>query len=245
MSVLSWVGARRYLFVLSHMRSYSSLLSHILGSHPEIDGYCETHLKYRRSLDLIRLRHRVSRLIEAPLRGRYVLDKVLHDYPIAPSILQAPETRAIILLRKPLDSVQSILTMGERYVDVAWYRDPERASRYYETRAGRLLELAAQMHGRVGFLESEALLSRTDAVLEKLTTFLELSSPLSRHYNVFAYTGKPGFGDPSGSILRGEVKPTPESRPALRIPRPLAVRLEQAHDLCANVLRDRCERVAP
>src|SRR5262245_13075611 len=39
------------LFVLSHMRSYSSLLSHVLGSHPEIDGYCETHLRYRSGLD--------------------------------------------------------------------------------------------------------------------------------------------------------------------------------------------------
>ena len=27
-----------FLFVISHMRSYSSLLCHILGSHPEISG---------------------------------------------------------------------------------------------------------------------------------------------------------------------------------------------------------------
>src|SRR5213075_544290 len=29
----------RFIFVVSHMRSFSSLLCHILGSHPEISGY--------------------------------------------------------------------------------------------------------------------------------------------------------------------------------------------------------------
>jgi hypothetical protein len=54
--------ARRHLFLLGHMRSYSSVLSHILGSHPQIDGYCETHIKYRTRLDLWRLHHRVRQL---------------------------------------------------------------------------------------------------------------------------------------------------------------------------------------
>ena len=71
--------ARRNLFVLGHMRSYSSLLCHILGSHPQVDGYCETHIKYRTWLDLLRLRSRVVQLTGEPLRGRYILDKVLHN----------------------------------------------------------------------------------------------------------------------------------------------------------------------
>jgi hypothetical protein len=35
--------SHRYIFVGSHMRSFSSLLCHVLGSHREIDGYAETH----------------------------------------------------------------------------------------------------------------------------------------------------------------------------------------------------------
>src|SRR5262245_8745309 len=95
------------LFVLSHMRSYSSLLSHVLGSHPEIDGYCETHLRYRWGLDLWHLRRKVQRLTGEPLRGRYVLDKILHDYPIARGILASQHTRAVFLLREPADVIQS------------------------------------------------------------------------------------------------------------------------------------------
>jgi hypothetical protein len=237
----SLFGSRRHLFVLSHMRSYSSLLCHILGSHPEIDGYCETHVKYRRRLDLLRLRHRVMRFTGAPLRGRYVLDKVLHDYPLAPGILASKNTRAIILLRNPLDSVQSILNMGERYIDVGWYRDPARVSRYYEARIAQLTGMAEKLTGRVAFLESEALLSETDSVLQRLTEFLELQRPLTRHYNLFTHTGQPGYGDPSESILRGEVKATPETRKALRVPQWVASHLEQAYRECMNALRSQCQ----
>jgi hypothetical protein len=52
--VASLLAPRKSLFVLGHMRSYSSLLCHILGSHPQIDGYCETHIKYRTRFDLLR-----------------------------------------------------------------------------------------------------------------------------------------------------------------------------------------------
>src|SRR3954447_7337822 len=51
------------------MRSYSSVLSHILGSHPQISGYCETHTKYRTWFDLWKLRRRVRKLTGEALQG--------------------------------------------------------------------------------------------------------------------------------------------------------------------------------
>src|SRR3569833_3463785 len=105
---------RSPLFILSHMRSYSSVLSHVLGSHPQIDGYCETHLRYRFSFDLLRLKWRVRKLTGEPLRGRYVLDKILHNYAVATAILDNPRTRGIILLRQPVDVVQSSGRGGRR-----------------------------------------------------------------------------------------------------------------------------------
>ena len=84
---------RRQVFLLGHLRSHSPLLSHILGSHPQIDGECETHIQYRTRFDLWRLHRRVRKLTGQPLRGDYVLDTVLHDYPIAASILN-PTVRA-------------------------------------------------------------------------------------------------------------------------------------------------------
>src|SRR5215469_10659813 len=138
---------RRYLFVLGHMRSYSSLLCHILGSHPQIDGYCETHIKYRTRLDLLRLRSRVVRLTGEPLHGRYVLDKILHNYPLADGILRSHNTLALVLLRRPVPTVRSIINMGLHYGDIPWHRDLDLVSSYYEERLAMLVRLAERLRG--------------------------------------------------------------------------------------------------
>src|SRR6185436_15808518 len=76
-------GSHRYagtfLFVVSHMRSYSSLLCHILGSHPAISGYSEAHQSYFGRNDLDRLARTVREHTEEAALKPYVLDKVLHD----------------------------------------------------------------------------------------------------------------------------------------------------------------------
>jgi hypothetical protein len=238
-------AVRRYLFVLGHMRSYSSLLCHILGSHPQIDGYCETHVKYRTRFDLLRLRSRVVKLTGEPLRGRYVLDKVLHNYPLASSILRSPNTLSIVLVRRPVPTVQSIVNMGLHYSDVAWYRDLDAVARYYEERVGALVQLAEALRGRVMFMEAETLLSRTGDVLQNIGRLLELSEPLQSDYKQFAHTGEGGFGDPSETITTGRVtNAAREPRTPVMLPAAMTARLEVAYAACSASLRDRCEALA-
>ena len=237
--------ARQYLFVLGHMRSYSSLLCHILGSHPQIDGYCETHVKYRTRFDLLRLRSRVVKLTGEPLSGRYVLDKVLHNYPLASSILRSPNTLSIVLVRRPVPTVQSIVNMGLHYSDIAWYRDLDAVTRYYEERVAALVRLADELRGRVMFLEAETLLSRTGDVLQNIGRFLELSEPLKSDYKRFAHTGEGGFGDPSETITTGRVtNAARDPRTPVMLPVALTARLETAYAACSASLRDRCEALA-
>jgi hypothetical protein len=243
--MLTSAAPRHYLFVLGHMRSYSSLLCHILGSHPQVDGYCETHVKYRTRFDLMRLRSRVVKLTGEPLRGRYVLDKVLHNYPFAASILRNPNTLAIVLVRRPVPTVQSIVNMGLHYSDVAWYRDLEVVARYYEERLAALVRLADELRGRVMFLEAETLLSQTGDVLQSVGRLLELSEPLRSDYRRFAHTGEGGFGDPSEAISTGRVTTaTREPRTPVILPPALSERLEVAYAACSASLRDRCEALA-
>jgi len=243
--MMSILRAQHYLFVLGHMRSYSSLLCHILGSHPQVDGYCETHVKYRTRLDLIRLRSRVAKFTGEPLRGRYVLDKVLHNYPFAASIVRSPQTRAIMLVRRPLPTVQSIMNMGLYYSDVAWYRDLDAVARYYEERLAMLVRLAGQLQGRVIYIEAESLLTRTADVLQGVGRLLSLSEPLRPDYRRFAHTGEGGFGDPSEAISSGRVSSAAhEPRTPVIVPAPLASRLEIAYAACSASLRDRCEALA-
>jgi hypothetical protein len=234
-------SARRYLFVLGHMRSYSSLLCHILGSHPQVDGYCETHVKYRRRLDLLRLRSRVVKLTGEPLRGRYVLDKMLHNYPLASSIVRSPRTLAIVLVRRPVPTVQSIVNMGLHYGAIAWHRDLDTVVRYYEERLGMLARLAGELRGRFMFIEAETLLSRTGDVLQNIARLLELNEPLRSDYRRFAHTGEGGFGDPGETIVTGRVSNVArEQRTPVMVPPALTARLEMAYTTCMASLRDRC-----
>jgi hypothetical protein len=229
------------LFILSHMRSYSSLLAHVLGSHPEIDGYCETHLRYYFPFDVLRLHWRVRKLTGEPLRGRYVLDKILHNYAIAPSILDGRRTRAVLLLRRPVEVVQSILHMGTHLDPLARNTDLEHVSGYYVARLERLTELARRLGRRAAFLESEALLERTDDTLEFLRDHLELSGPLQRHYRSFAKTGKPKFGDPSPAIHSGEIGGGYRvKRAQFAVPTGLVDNITAAHAACLDACRRHC-----
>jgi len=237
--------ARRHLFLLGHMRSYSSVLSHILGSHPQIDGYCETHTKYRTRLDLWRLHHRVRKLTGEPLDGDYVLDKVLHDYPLARSILDSSRTRGIVLVRRPGETVRSIIGMGLHYSPIAWHRDFGRVARYYETRLAGLLRLTEALRGRVVFLQAETLLSSTPEVLDQLGAFLELQSPLQPEYRRFAHTGENGFGDPSEAILAGRITiDHPTRQTTVSLPRPLITRLQNAYDFWCAAIRRSCPTIS-
>jgi hypothetical protein len=235
---------RRYLFLLGHMRSYSSVLSHMLGSHPQIDGYCETHIKYRTRFDLWRLQREVRRLTGEPLAGDYVLDKVLHDYPIARSILDSDSTRAIVVVRRPAAAVRSIIEMGLAYSSVAWHRDFEQVARYYERRLAGLLRLTEAFRGRVVFLEAEHLLAHPQEVLDQLGIFLELGAPLQSEYRRFVYTGEAGFGDPSEVISTGHlVAARRETRTTVSLPRPLITRLQYAYDFWCAAIRNTCPAI--
>jgi hypothetical protein len=228
------------LFVLSHMRSYSSLLSHVLGSHPEIDGYCETHLRYRFAFDLWRLRSKVKRLTGEPLRGHFLLDKTLHNYPIAHGILVNPRTRAVFLLREPADVIQSIIHMGTHLDPLEQNTNVGQVTSYYEARLRRLAELAPVLAERAAFLPSEALLTNTDDALEFLRAFLELRQPLERRYRSFAKTGAPGFGDPSPAIRSGEIGAQSTRRAHVPVPESLIERVRGAHIACVEACHRYC-----
>src|SRR5207344_470155 len=92
---------------------YSSLLCHILGSHPEISGYAETHQSYTGRTGLKRLAAKVRAATGARTLGRYVLDKILHNYAkIAPDVLGRPDVKVLFLVRRPEDTIASILNMS-------------------------------------------------------------------------------------------------------------------------------------
>lgn len=195
--------ARGYLFVVSHMRSFSSLLCHILGSHREIAGYAEMHLAYSGRSDLLRLALNVELATEAPVADRYVLDKILHsNYDIASSVLGRLDVKVLLMLRNPDDTIPSILHMARSLGNPVAAAN---AVSYYENRLARIDAVSQQVGRRALYLDAESLLDRTEPVLDALSRWLGLAEPLSADYRTFKLSGEKGVGDPSAHILAGKV----------------------------------------
>jgi hypothetical protein len=233
--------AGTFLFVVSHMRSYSSLLCHILGSHPEISGYSEAHQSYLGRNDLDRLARTVREHTGEAALNRFVLDKVLHNHAeIGPDVLRRPDVRCVFLLRKAEDTIASILNMARALEHVGRYSDPQQVVVYYAERLAQMARYGSQVGGRALFVESERLLDDTDAVLARLTQWLALGEPLSEHYRTFPYTGMPGHGDPSPHIRAGKVvKSNPERHRdyvSIPIPDDVIARGNAAHAACHAAL---------
>jgi hypothetical protein len=198
--------AGTFLFVVSHMRSYSSLLCHILGSHREISGYSEANLSYSGRSGLRQLEWTVRDRTGEPTLNRFLLDKVLHnDREIAPDVLRRPDVRCIFLLRNARDTIASILNLARVLGGTGEYPDASVAAGHYAPRLAHIERYGSHVAGRAIFVESERLLDDTDAQLARLAQWLDLAEPLSPEYRTFRYTGVFSHGDPSPHIKTGKV----------------------------------------
>lgn len=197
---------REPLFFLSHTRSFSSLLCHILNSNAEIDGYGELWIDYRSPLDLLVMRHKIVLTTGQPLRGRYALDKLLHNkLVIEDSVLTAPSSRVMIGIREPEGAVRSIMASGRGPRAPAWKRTSEGAANHYRRRLEACTAVVDKCRDVLVF-PTDALLTNTDEFLTGLGRWLELKEPLSAEYDVGSMTGKKLFGDTSSRIKSGAVQ---------------------------------------
>jgi hypothetical protein len=228
---------RRYVLVLSHMRSYSSLLCHLLGSHPEIDGYAEMHRSYRRYTDLLRLKAHVFRSLDGEFGGRFVLDKLLHDrYTVSHAVLERRSVYPILLVRDPADTVRSILRMGGVIQSAGWYSDPCLVAGYYESRVSHLAEIARTLERPSVFIRGKDLLDDTRGCLDSIASFLGLRSALDESYSLFKNTGREGWGDYSDVILERRVVRDRLRGDGPDLPHGLLVRAQRAYDDCCRAL---------
>lgn len=201
----------RVLFVLSHMRSGSSLLTHILNANPDVIGYGESHITYDAEAHLKTLLFKVySRVIELRrpqdlpnlrMQQQYVMDKLLHDNKLPDeSLLQQDQVYSLFLLREPQRSLASILDLKPHWTE-------ETAIEYYVSRLNTLEHYAQRIDNpnRAMLLTYEQLLNETKLALETLQTFLQTADEFSENYSVLRTTGLKGVGDPKGNIKAGQI----------------------------------------
>jgi hypothetical protein len=232
-----------YLFLFSHMRSYSTVLSHVLGSHAEICGYSETHLKYRHSADLWRLRWRVARATGAWPRGRYLLDKLLHNFMLIPRDLRhSKRLRALIFVRRPEATLRSILSMAAQHPEKGWYSSPARVAEYYCERIAWLTAVGVHLKDRALLFTSEAITNDTGSLLERISRHLDLRSCLERSYRLHRFSGVAGHGDASAKLQSGMILSGShhDEDPSPTIDPTLIERCNRNYLLAMATLRDWC-----
>ena len=234
-------GKPSCLFIISHMRSRSSLLAHILGSHSEILGYSERHRSYASGVDLLKLRVEACVREKKERHAKHILDKVLHDcHSISASVLRAQNTRCVFLLREPEATTRSLIHMSLR-TGVEYYAVQANAVDYYCRRLSLIREYASTA-GVNGFLvESDDLIDRTSEVLDDLSAWMGLRTPLEPSYLVFEHTGQFGHGDPLENIRSGRVVRT-RPRPEIRISESLRASGRDAYESCLRSLALHCPR---
>jgi hypothetical protein len=209
----------RYLLVMAHARSYSTVLCHILGTHTQISGYCEAMIPYETPLDLIRLNCWVSRAGNYQGDSEYVLDKILYDnFGVSDVVLRNPRVALVFMVREPAAAIASHVRMrireqeqgtcdwGPRGTDRGW--NTEVATFYYIQRLGTLQALCGRLEaiGKRGFfLTAEGLMADTPATFRWLERGLGLREPLREEYRLFENTGARGYGDTSPVIRSGRL----------------------------------------
>jgi hypothetical protein len=228
-------GDRRMLFVLGHMRTGSSLLVHILASHRNIMGYGETHNVYTGPEDFGATAANVYRHMRAIPGGEaYLLDKVLHEHHILHSdVLEHSSVRVLFMIRRP-DTALSSMVRNVRNDVVS---GAEEAYRHYVQQMEWIHQLSqglpAEQWTHTTYSE---LMQKSDAVLARIASFLELSAPLSKHYETNRYTGTPGIGDPGPHIEAGCIKRDIDRDVEPRV-RPYVERAQERFETCRQLLQ--------
>jgi len=223
------------LFILGHMRTGSSLLAHILASHQNVLGYGETHNVYTRPEDFgattATVRRHLRRVVSS--QEKYLLDKVLHKHQIAEmEVLNHSSVRVIFMIRRSDMALSSIIQ------NVGFIQKSEQAYQHYAEQVewvGTLAEaLSSDRWTSTTYTE---LTQETNTVLSRLEPFLDLSEPLTEHYDTNRYTGVSGIGDPGPHIESGYIKPNIDRDVDPRI-RSHLDRAWERFESCAQLLRD-------
>lgn len=201
----------RVLWILSHMRSGSSLLTHLLTANPEIIGYGETHIRYEAPQDFKRLLSKVywesqdyrslSDLPKLLLQETYILDKLLHDNKLFNlSLLQSSQITTLFLVREPQRSLNSI-----RDLKPAWSEAKTLA--YYCDRLQTLVTYATQIADptRALLLRHDQLINESPAVFQSLQQFLNTQTGFTEKYQIQKTTGAKHVGDSRGKIMAGQI----------------------------------------
>jgi len=215
------------------MRANTSLAGHILGSHPLINGYFEMHISYEDTSALdkqLEVFHEYERLKR---NSHYLFDKLLHnDYRLNPERINLGNIKILVSLLEPQHTIKSIVSLFEKKGPDELYASPMEAADYYIRRVKWLADFCQTADQAYYYYDAKMFQAAPEALLDKLTSWLELDSPLSERYQLFSQTGKSRMGDSSSFIHSGKIEKTRVDYSHIRIPEDILNRAQEAYRDC-------------
>lgn len=221
------------IFLLSHMRAFTSLAGHILGSHPEINGYYEMHISYE---DASALDKQLDVFLESDAlkeNSRYLFDKLLHnDYLLKPEQFGHANIKILISLLEPEHTIKSIVNLFAQKEIEDLYASPVEAANYYIARVQALADFSRTASRPYYYFDAELFQRAPEILLPRLSDWLELDSPLSERYQIFSHTGKARKGDSSERIHSGTIDRTPVDYSHIAIPEDVLRAAREVYQEC-------------
>ncbi|MBE9526557.1 MAG: hypothetical protein IME94_06230 [Proteobacteria bacterium] len=214
------------IFLLSHMRANTSLISHILGSHPQISGYYEMHHSYVSENDLITQQQILLDNDTLKTSSHYLFDKLLHNkYELAVENMNLTNAKILVSMRSAEQSIKSIVNLFRNKKGKHAYAEPELATCYYIERMKKLVQFCETNKTNYYYYDAELIRSEAKLLLSQLQKWLQLGSPLTENYQLFPLTGKPRSGDSSENMKKGRIVKQNSNYDDIKIPEDL---LQQA-----------------
>lgn len=224
-----------WLYIHTHMRAGSTLLTEIILDHPTCYGFGETQIAHdsrRHVLEAAAAIHQKLNRIQPITRGLFV-DKIVK--PIrdanAPEVIARYARYSIFLTREPDASVASIIRLLDCPQSVA--------EKYLINRLNSLAGLARDLADRVPmiYITYEDMIQRTEHTLALLSQALSLDPPLTEAYTPSPSVGQPNTGDPSEYIHAGHIV---RDRPRYLPPHQLSSQTLVAYLRCVDTLSSCC-----
>lgn len=221
------------IFLLSHMRAFTTLAGHILGSHPQINGYYEMHISYEDASALDRQREVFLDSDVLKENSRYLFDKLLHnDYLFKPEQLGLANIKILISLLEPEHTIKSIVHLFAQKKIEDLYASPVEAANYYIARVQALADFSRTANQPCYYFDAELWQRAPERLLSKLSDWLELDTPLSERYQIFNQTGKARKGDSSERIYSGVIDRAPVDYSHISIPENVLRRAREVYREC-------------
>ncbi|WP_400076060.1 sulfotransferase [Winogradskyella sp. R77965] len=218
---------QHYVFLMAHVRSGSSLVTHILCTNNEILGFGEYSYQILDEDDLVAFNFDVRRKSRVLFSKQTYITNQINGSNCFPDkhLLKLKRLKFIFLIRRPQEAISSMYQLSKRFNQT--HLTPEKLVDEYCKQVNYLMKLKNNIsEDQYFFLTHESLIKNPEKQLNSISSFLKLNQPLSPEYNLQKFTHH--SGDPSENICSRKIRTI--KSPQIKLDKILLDRAQAVYD---------------